>query len=344
MYRITFGSFIFVLYLNCIYSAPSSLLSALMPSPSSSTQEEAEATGLTTYDQKQSGKYNIHVNIKDVAIIALDAGNMDGGLGDFGDDYYEDYDSSDFTVRPIFGLIDIPSQKPNSTSQAAPSLVHFEPFDGFNETSNTTQNIVVSNSSIEEPIIKNPSTIVKEPTQFNSLPNKTQSVFILTESTTPVPQSNLSNLIHSEVMSNGIIVTTPTLSPDQLPPRPSLSNFSLPLKPSLNSLLNSNVAESSFQPNEIPVQIILEPIQSSNVQQRINNLRIRNRVRIPATPSNNRRITPPQFEYDSLQRFPSSGNNKFHKNAMKNGNRRNCVLDQNGLCQNGNRRFGSPTL
>ncbi|XP_011199962.2 uncharacterized protein LOC105223803 [Bactrocera dorsalis] len=50
------------------------------------------------YDQRQSGKYNIRINIKDVAIIEID----NSGFGDenFGEeDYY--YDEEDLTVKPL---------------------------------------------------------------------------------------------------------------------------------------------------------------------------------------------------------------------------------------------------
>lgn len=42
---------------------------------------EQRSNATTTYDQRQSGKYNIHVNIKDVSIIAVEADELVGGLG-----------------------------------------------------------------------------------------------------------------------------------------------------------------------------------------------------------------------------------------------------------------------
>lgn len=33
---------------------------------------------LTTYDQRQNGKYNIHFNIKDVQFISLEGDNLPG--------------------------------------------------------------------------------------------------------------------------------------------------------------------------------------------------------------------------------------------------------------------------
>ncbi|TMW50011.1 hypothetical protein DOY81_004928 [Sarcophaga bullata] len=52
----------------------------------------------TIYDQRQNGKYNIHVVIKDVAIIEMDQnGISEQTYND--DDYY--YDEDDLTVKPL---------------------------------------------------------------------------------------------------------------------------------------------------------------------------------------------------------------------------------------------------
>ncbi|XP_055298720.1 uncharacterized protein LOC129566646 isoform X3 [Sitodiplosis mosellana] len=270
MYRLKLLMCTFVLCINCALSAPSSsLLSALLsPSAAAGASQAARQkpeTGLTTYDQKQSGKYNIHLNIKDVAIIALDAGGVDSGVGDFGEDYYEDYDLSDFTVKPIFGLIDIASDKPSS-STAAPELIHFEPDDEDLAAANQTDS--ATNKPIEEPLIKDPI-------------NKTQSVTILSENTA----SAASILINQTPSSGGIVVTTPTPAPEDLPPKLSLADIA-----------NVQSAQKPFptKPNEIPVQIILEqlPAHKDLSRQRPNtNWHLRNRIR--ATPSANRRITPP---------------------------------------------------
>lgn len=42
---------------------------------------EIYASPSTTYDQRQTGKYNIHVNIKDVSIIALESEDLAGTVG-----------------------------------------------------------------------------------------------------------------------------------------------------------------------------------------------------------------------------------------------------------------------
>ncbi|EDW74818.1 uncharacterized protein Dwil_GK15697 [Drosophila willistoni] len=51
------------------------------------------------YDQRQSGKYNIHVSIKDVAIIEVDQNEIVDEAYDDEDDYY--YDDSALTIKPI---------------------------------------------------------------------------------------------------------------------------------------------------------------------------------------------------------------------------------------------------
>lgn len=311
----------FVLCINFALSAPSSSLLSALLSPSAaagasqsaaSSARQKQETGLTTYDQKQTGKYNIHLNIKDVAIIALDAGRADSNVGDFGEDYYEDYDLSDFTVKPIFGLIDIASDKPSSTT-TAPPLIHSES-DEDNDDAVTNQTEIPTDKPIVEPLIKDPI-------------NKTQSVTILSVNTAPdVSYSN-----NETLSTGGIVVTTPTPAPEDLPPKLSLSE--------LLGIANVQSAQKPFptKPNEIPVQIVLEqlPAHKDLSRQRPNtNWRLKNRIQ--ATPSSNRRITPP---HDAI------GNKKHRQNYFAHGNqRRNCVLDQNGHCQNSNRRFSSPTL
>lgn len=44
-------------------------------------EPEKPQSSMTTYDQRQTGKYNIHFNIKDVQIVSLED-NVAGGIGD----------------------------------------------------------------------------------------------------------------------------------------------------------------------------------------------------------------------------------------------------------------------
>ncbi|KAM7354568.1 uncharacterized protein ACRADG_006196 [Cochliomyia hominivorax] len=64
-----------------------------------SSEEASEApAGHIVYDQRQTGKYNIHVVIKDVAIIEMDQNEIaDQNYND--DEYY--YDEDDLTVKPL---------------------------------------------------------------------------------------------------------------------------------------------------------------------------------------------------------------------------------------------------
>lgn len=334
-----------MLCINCSESAPPALLSALL-SPAAATSasssssslslpsHNAPETGLTTYDQKQSGKYNIHLNIKDVAIIALDAGGVDGGVGDFSDDYYEDYDVSDFTVKPIFGLIEITSDKPNATASAsqlnstttARPLFHFEG-DSDPALPNETGN--AATSLIEEPIIKDP---VVEPI------NKTQSVVILNDTE------------NNDTSSSGIVVSTSTPTPEQLPPKLPLADLANVQSVSTSNASKATVVPALFptKPNEIPVHVVLDsvPFQKISSRQRPNgNWRLKHRIR--ASPNHNRRITPPPMDnahHLSAAAASALGNNQYRKGSLSHARRRNCVLNSNGHCQNSQRRFSSPTL
>lgn len=310
--------------LSAMLSPPLPSVSAPLAAPSSSHSDRRE-TGLTTYDQKQSGKYNIHLNIKDVAIIALDAGGVDSGLGDSGQDYYEDYDLSDFTIKPAFGLVEISSNKPSTNATEKPSLINFEPDNWMANVAsgNKTEN-AASNSTIEEPILKDP---VNEPVK------KPQSLEILNENASE--QANGSTTIASIVSSTA---------------KPAIGNSS---PSSISHKQTPLPIQFPNKPNEIPVQIILEsfPAQKSQSgRHRLNgatnaNWHLRNR----ATPSHIRRITPPHSGFEDSPQFAAHassalGNNKYRKHSLSHAQRRNCIVDQNGQCQNSQRRFGSPTL
>lgn len=94
--------------------------------------------GLTTYDQRQTGKYNVHVNIKDVQFFSLSdsIAGIGGDYGDYGDegDYGEvlagfgdtdtDYDASHLTVNPIFAFLGSKptTAKPTTTTAVAEKL------------------------------------------------------------------------------------------------------------------------------------------------------------------------------------------------------------------------------
>uniref|UniRef100_A0A1I8N6X3 Uncharacterized protein n=1 Tax=Musca domestica TaxID=7370 RepID=A0A1I8N6X3_MUSDO len=80
-----------------------------------------EENGRVVYDQRQSGKYNIHVVIKDVAIIEM-------GQNEFQDNSYSDedyyYDENDLTVRPI--TLNPPTAAMTTTKLSTTSTVNKE--------------------------------------------------------------------------------------------------------------------------------------------------------------------------------------------------------------------------
>ncbi|XP_055918845.1 uncharacterized protein LOC129950919 isoform X2 [Eupeodes corollae] len=76
----------------------------------------------SVYDQRQTGKYNIHISLKDVAIIEVDKNEFSDDTINNGDEYY--YDEEDLTISPIPVWI--------STTIRTPQVV-----------ANTTKNITV---------------------------------------------------------------------------------------------------------------------------------------------------------------------------------------------------------
>ncbi|XP_068147967.1 uncharacterized transmembrane protein DDB_G0282483 [Drosophila tropicalis] len=67
--------------------------------PAASAGAATTTADRVLYDQRQSGKYNIHVSIKDVAIIEVDQNEIVDEAYDDEDDYY--YDDSALTIKPI---------------------------------------------------------------------------------------------------------------------------------------------------------------------------------------------------------------------------------------------------
>lgn len=128
-----------------MYSKILVLLFTIAPLISSSPIEGRLAPS-TTYDQKQSGKYNIHLNIKDVAIIAVGSDDIGAGIGDSGsfyEDYY-DYDLEDFTISPISAALGATTKKP------VPTISNATEVSGLNLTSLSG---IQSNSSTEATLL-----------------------------------------------------------------------------------------------------------------------------------------------------------------------------------------------
>lgn len=337
-----------------IYFAVITLL--LINTSFSAPAEERESIGLTTYDQKQSGRYNIHLNIKDVAIIALETEDIGGGIGDFHDDYY-DYDISDFTIKPIFGIIgDLPPA--NST----PSIFHSEPTGSFESVSSSnTTNVTSTETDVPSVVVISTTTTEKSDENLNSsvAVNKTQNVIILSDqpsSTTPVTLGSVTILSYNDTVANdsGIVVTTKTPTDEELPPKLPLEQLAngSKLTPPADTKPNLPASLASYQiqvqtekqhhhPSEIPVQIVMEPLTNSAVRHNVRNKgkpvqRVHYKVR--ATPAGGiRRITPPHVEnVDNIGAYgngAASVQTHRRRNGHVNGSRRRCATDQDGRCQ-----------
>ncbi|CAO1371607.1 unnamed protein product [Diamesa tonsa] len=142
----------------------------LSPILAESFNDTSPLSPLTTYDQRQTGKFNIHISVKDVQFLSLS--DSMGSVGDY-DSYPDydydgdgDYDESHLTVNPIFSLLGTggstikpkPTTKPTTTTPAS-------------STTTTTASIKAndtkpeSHESEDEMPIKESTIIVIKPTQ-----------------------------------------------------------------------------------------------------------------------------------------------------------------------------------
>ncbi|XP_053692394.1 uncharacterized protein LOC128740850 [Sabethes cyaneus] len=179
----------------------------------------------TTYDQRQTGKYNIHVNIKDVKIISVDGEKFDGEFGD--DTIYDygdyDYDPSHLTVSPfpIFG--GSATSKPPKSTTKAPVVIT-----STRRTSTTAKPTTTSTTSAK------PSLDEEIPVKVEA--DSVNDTFVMEAS--PESQDNSTYIMAAPV------ATTP-------PP----SNIYI-FKPTPN--YHPNPIHYDYQ--EIPVEVIVEPV------------------------------------------------------------------------------------
>lgn len=112
---------------------------------------EGKPAGSTTYDQRQTGKYNLHVNIKDVQFFSLSDSLASIGdysdYGDYGDfepigDPDTDYDTAHLTVNPVFAFLG--SQKPTTPKPIASSPVTEKLPSSLNESSSSSNESTLS--------------------------------------------------------------------------------------------------------------------------------------------------------------------------------------------------------
>ncbi|XP_055639972.1 uncharacterized protein LOC129777622 isoform X2 [Toxorhynchites rutilus septentrionalis] len=141
--------------------------------PNNSNDDDSRPS-ITTYDQRQTGKYNVHVNIKDVKIISVDGDKFDGEFGD--DTIYDygdyDYDPAHLTVNPlpIFGGA-TSTKPPKSTTKTPVSIT-------------TTKQKTTTTEPTKPPVTTSEPPKTTKPTKLD---NSTQ---ILSVHTTHIPSAS----------------------------------------------------------------------------------------------------------------------------------------------------------
>lgn len=337
---------------------------ALMPSIYGAPGGRGHPAGTTTYDQKQSGKYNIHLNIKDVAIIAVGSESLSGGIGDAGsfyEDYY-DYDVNDFTISPISAALGVTTKKPKPNVTSIQDILNLS----ANKPDPTMKPAVVM-------VVSGVSEDSDSPDQIDDDDDDDLEMVSLLGS-------------NNHDVSNQKPQVKPTQKPEQKPPNPVLAGHAQTEKPATNKtqsvVILSNAdddanstatlnkqkfegitistsslsTESPVPPipstntiieddgSQIPVHIIMEPVLQPKVRQSNNNNnnnpshRLNNRIHkngaVGGGELNGQANT-------SARVNNVSGRVKARRNAQ-NGEARRCgrnqMLDRQGRCQS--RRSG----
>ncbi|XP_037957070.1 uncharacterized protein LOC119687003 [Teleopsis dalmanni] len=151
------------------------------------TEDENTSVERISYDQRQTGKYNIHVSIKDVAIIEIGNDVMDETLTE--EDYY--YDEGDLTVKP--GLLN-PTSTPISITKSTTTSTSTKPT--RKPTAETTSAASVNSTT---------STIIQPTVDSNNSGNLTSSTII--PPTIDSNNSNVTNIVYSRNLLADIAAT-----------------------------------------------------------------------------------------------------------------------------------------
>lgn len=180
------------------------MASFCIANPIDNLKDDSKASGLTNYDQRQTGKYNLHVNIKDVQFFAI-SDSLAGIGGDYETDYGDyaplesedsDYDISHLTVNPIFAFLGSkptspkPSTTTTTTTPAAPipESTTLKPDSMKVQETTTTSKTSVNN----QPSTTDASVSIKQDIESESKPDLSTSTIKITtsssESTKKPPQ------------------------------------------------------------------------------------------------------------------------------------------------------------
>lgn len=188
-----------------------------------------------TYDQRQNGKVNVHISIKDVAIILQSESGLGGGVED-DVNYDYDYDYDHLTVKPngIWATLGASSLSPPSSSPSNPPPTPMISSTLAPELSN-------NNSS--------PAIYTTESDQVDDA--SVQPMETLSEASHPFP-GNISSAVDSALATEEEVVpvvNSTTAKPSHVRP---------PHKYAWNGDLD-----------EIPVEVIIEPVLKHKQRQHV---------------------------------------------------------------------------
>ncbi|XP_023303821.2 uncharacterized protein LOC111685777 [Lucilia cuprina] len=143
------------------------------------------------YDQRQSGKYNIHVVIKDVAIIEMDQNEIaDQNYND--DEYY--YDEDDLTVKPLITKTTTTTNKPLDTTTTKKTTISATE----NESVVTTVSTTIPTTTIKNKIPNNEEhfnmySLFPQPAVDTKSRSKIEPIYAIEEPTMLQPRHQLDN-------------------------------------------------------------------------------------------------------------------------------------------------------
>ncbi|XP_022232372.2 cell wall integrity and stress response component 1 [Drosophila obscura] len=179
---------------------------------SPATSELPDDGGRVVFDQRQSGRYNIHVSIKDVAIIEVGQNDLSEGAYSDAEDYY--YDDSALTIKPIKFSTEAIGSSSISSSSSSSSIAEAA------TTSTTAISSSSSTSTTEAPTTAAlmESTMTSEAPLSSLNANSTYSSNLLADiaASRIKPKSRLNNLMIMETPIGG---ARPTAVPHLPHPR-----------------------------------------------------------------------------------------------------------------------------
>lgn len=169
------------------------MASICIANPIDNTKDDRKASGLTNYDQRQTGKYNLHVNIKDVQFFAI-SDSLAGIGGDYESDYGDyaplesedsDYDISHLTVNPIFAFL---GSKPTSPKPPTTTTTTLKPDPMKVQETTTTSKTSVNN---QQPTTTDAAISIKQDIESESKPDSTTTIKPPSSETTKKPPQTI---------------------------------------------------------------------------------------------------------------------------------------------------------